>query len=86
MLFIGFMTKQTDLAFIGMPKCFLFNEALVTLGFTNVSGAESLSGVIPNQTGLVGVQVFLQSANADAGSNPLGVATSPGLAARIGNK
>ena len=86
LLFIGFKRVQTDLAFIGMPKCALFNDALVTLGFVNLNGSASFPGPIPTSSAVVGAQVFVQAANADKGANALGVAATPGLAIRIGNK
>ncbi len=85
-VFIGLMVTNTDLTAIGMPKCALFNEALLALPFSNVSGSASLGGSIPNNASLLGKQIFVQSANADTGANALGVAASPGLSLRIGNK
>ncbi|MHC4512236.1 MAG: PKD domain-containing protein [Planctomycetota bacterium] len=86
LMFIGLKRVQTDLAFIGMPKCFLFNDALVTLGFVNVNGSASLPGPIPTSSSVVGAQAFIQAANADKGANLLGVAATPGVAIRIGVK
>ncbi|MHC4854044.1 MAG: PKD domain-containing protein, partial [Planctomycetota bacterium] len=86
LMFIGVKRVQTDLAFIGMPNCALFNEALVTLGFVNINGTGSISGTIPSSSSFVGVQLFAQAANADKGANALGVAASQALAIRIGNK
>jgi len=86
LLFVGLKNTQTDLTAYSMPNCALFNEALRTVGFVNVAGTGSISSRIPNDSGLVGAQFFMQSANADIGANPLGVAASAGLAARVGNK
>ena len=86
LMFIGFKRVQQDLTPIGMPKCALFNEALVILKFVNRNGSWSITAPIPNDKALVGAIVHAQAANPDKGANPLGLAASNGLSIRIGNK
>ncbi len=83
LLFVGLQRTQVDLTGIGMSGCFLFNDALIILGFTNTQGTASLPVSIPDSSDTVGVQVFLQAANSDTGSNG-GIAASHGLAIRAG--
>ena len=85
-MFLGFKRVQQDLTPIGMPKCALFNDALVILPFANLNGSASIPATISPSPTLVGVILHAQAANPDKGANPLGVAASNGLSIRIGNK
>jgi hypothetical protein len=73
-----------DLGLLGAPGCTLWTDpAQLTVGVGSATGSWSQPLPIPNQASLRFVTVFAQGAVAAPGANPLGLATSAGLAVRI---
>jgi len=69
----------------GAPGCQLLVSAeSSTLQFTSATGTAAGSFTMPNNPGLIGVQLFHQWAVLDLSVNPLGLVVSDGGAARLG--
>lgn len=84
----GLSQQSLDLTFLGVAGCTLLNGAEGQVGdfcpSTSLTTAQH-SFLIPNDTSLLDLEVFMQAWTLAPGFNPLGVAMSNGLKLRIGD-
>jgi hypothetical protein len=87
-MLLGFLQGSIDLAPLGMPGCTGYvdfvNGGSATLLFATPSASVPFGIPVPNNVGLVGFQLFAQSATLSAGFNGLGVIASNGGRMEIG--
>lgn len=72
-------TAGQSLAGLGMPDCFQYVSTDATLALVPTGPTAQVPYTIPNDPGLAGVILVMQSAAFAPGANPLGVLTSNGL-------
>lgn len=88
-VFIGGLTQHDpgiDLTSFGMPGCQQYVSLDASLAFVPAAGSGSFAFSVPNDPGLSGASVFLQSLVLAAGLNPLGAITSNGVDMVIGTQ
>ncbi len=73
-----------DLAFLGMPGCFLYQDLTVVDLFPIALGTGQRAFVFPNNPSLSGIAVRNQSAVMDLGINAFNLVTSNGLELLVG--
>ena len=73
-----------DLAFLGMPGCFLYQDLTVVDLFPVALGTGQRAFVFPNNPSLSGIAVRNQSAVMDLGINAFNLVTSNGLELLVG--
>ena len=73
-----------SLAGLGMPGCTLFVSPDVIVTMPVLWGVAPVAVTIPNQVGLLGVELFAQGLSLDAPANAAGLVVSDAAGARIG--
>lgn len=73
-----------DLVIVGMPGCLLHHNAVVLNTLLGAGTSATQNFPVPNNTALVGVQVFTQAASLDPGLNALGFALSDAAVMLVG--
>lgn len=83
---VGLVQLNVSLAGNGAPGCSLYTNplAVVVTVFDGFGVAPSFDVTLPNDPGLIGVQLVNAGAALDPPANSLGVTTSNGLIAQIG--
>ena len=82
---IGWPQAPTPLDLIGMPGCVLFVNPVVTLSApSSPAGDVSFPYQLPDDAGLIGAVLRVQSATIDAGANAFGLTLTNGLNIHVG--
>jgi hypothetical protein len=74
-----------DLASVGMPRCFLHVEPVMTLPLSG-TGTRSTPLPLPSDQSLLGARAYSQSASLVAGVNLFGALTSNGTTLQLGSQ
>lgn len=83
----GSTLLPVSLAPIGMPGCFLYHDAAVSLGeacLPTTPGRADYAVVVPNSQTVVGFRVYLQALSLQASANPAGIISSNALELTVG--
>lgn len=83
----GPYTLPLDLGFLGMPDNFLYTDIAINIAaVTTTSGGANVGLAIPNVPALVGGRAYFQWAVVDPTANPLGLLTTDGVLAYVGDR
>ena len=85
LLGVALLPTPIDLGAIGMGGCTLYTNPIVNLPMTLTPPTGTLPLALPNNSFLLGLQLYLQSAVVSPGSTSLGIIISNGLELKLGN-